>query len=146
DLRNGSRRASSSVADRSVVLIGSPCMRGVYVACNSDARVASMTCEVMNAVIGCSNGTFEQTERMTERIEHHPNVRLGLVVGESGAAFDRPLDTGREVVACDVEVHHHLLRVRGRGPYRFDVLLLVREREPRRREIAGRVPHAHPAG
>ena len=55
---------------------------------------------------------------MPRRIEKHPNVVLGLVLGLLRTKFKRVSDRGPKVAYLEVEVHHHLLRTFSRRPDR----------------------------
>ena len=66
---------------------------------------------------------------MTSRVEHHPYILLGLVVGDGGAEPGGPIHTLLEVFDGDVEVHHHARLAVGRWPHRSDVIRLELKRQ-----------------
>src|SRR5436190_7508582 len=78
---------------------------------------------------------------MAGRVEAHPHVFLRLVLGERRTAVERVPDRLIEVVAADVEVHHHLLVSRTGRPRRPSVVVLGLAGDP---DLPAGRPQQHP--
>ena len=59
---------------------------------------------------------------MAGRVEHDPDVVLGLEVGLLRAEREALGDREREVAHLEIEMQHHLLRAFGRRPHRPHVV------------------------
>ena len=66
---------------------------------------------------------------MSGGVEHHPNMRLRLMVGGRCSQVHCPSGRGVEIVDGDVEVDHHLLCVGFGRPHRALVVGFVLERQ-----------------